>query len=352
MNGYQRVRAALSGQAPDRVPVMLHNFLMAAREAGVPLGRYRREPESIARCFIQAVESYGYDGVLVDVDTATLAGAVGVPVELPEDAPACCRGGCLENLEAVDRLPEPDVGRYWGVQVWLEAARLLKRHFRDEVFVRGNCDQAPFSLAALMRGIPEWLMDLADEEHHRAACRLLDYCHTACRQFLALMASTGVDMLSNGDSPAGPDMASPAYYRRFAMEHERRLAEYAHSLGLPYLMHICGKTDRILEDMVSTGADALELDYKTDVRLARRLLAGRVTFVGNIDPNAVLALGTPETIARKTRELVEVFAGEPRFILNAGCAIPAGTPAANLRAMIRAAAGGSRPPASVRPRGV
>ncbi|MCK7468641.1 MAG: hypothetical protein MZU91_11380 [Desulfosudis oleivorans] len=50
MNGYRRVRAALEGARPDRVPVMLHNFLMAAREAGftpapVPGGprRDRRE---------------------------------------------------------------------------------------------------------------------------------------------------------------------------------------------------------------------------------------------------------------------------------------------------------------------
>ena len=39
----------------------------------------------------------------------------------------------------------------------------------------------------------------------------------------------------------------------------------------------------------------------------------------------------------KTRELIDVFSGEPRFILNAGCALPADTPPENLKAMIRAA---------------
>jgi len=34
MNGYERITAALRGERPDRVPVMLHNFMMAAREAG------------------------------------------------------------------------------------------------------------------------------------------------------------------------------------------------------------------------------------------------------------------------------------------------------------------------------
>lgn len=38
-------------------------------------------------------------------------------------------------------------------------------------------------------------------------------------------------------------------------------------------------------------------------------------------------------------ELLEIFAGTPGFILNAGCAVPAETPAANLQAMIAAARG-------------
>ena len=58
---------------------------------------------------------------------------------------------------------------------------------------------------------------------------------------------------------------------------------------------------------------------------------------GNIDPNAVLALGTPQLVEEKTRELLGIFADTPRFILNAGCAIPATTPSENLKAMIRAA---------------
>ena len=54
--------------------------------------------------------------------------------------------------------------------------------------------------------------------------------------------------------------------------------------------------------MVATGADALELDHKTDARLARdRGRSGPATFIGNLDPSGVLALGTPELVEAKTR---------------------------------------------------
>jgi MtaA/CmuA family methyltransferase len=339
MNGFQRVRAALDGSRPDRVPVMLHNFLMAAREAGVSQRRFREDPAAIAASFIRAVETYGYDGVLVDVDTVTLAEALGVRVDHPEDQPARWAGAGIDSLARVKDLPPEDVGGHPRIRVWLEAVRRIKAYFRDEVFVRGNCDQAAFSLAGMVRGPADWMMDLLDDKNHGAAHALLAYCAEATAAFLRLMAGAGADMLSNGDSPAGPDLISPVLYGAFAQPYERELAGQAHALGLPYALHICGNTTRILDAMLATGADALELDYKTDARRAHETMKGRAVFIGNIDPSSVLALGTPGLVESRTRELLQVFSDTPGFILNAGCAIPAETPPANLRAMIAAARG-------------
>lgn len=336
MNGYQRIRAAIDGVWPDRPPVMLHNFMMAAREAGISMAQFRRDPRALARAFIESAERYEVDGILVDVDTATLAGALGVPVDLPDDAPARCAGARLASLDEVAGLEAPRVGDYWGVQVWLEGVRLLRAHFRDELFLRGNCDQAPYALASAMRTPEAWMMDLMDPASQEAARRLLDYCAEATSQFVTLMAAAGAHMVSNGDSPAGPELVSPRIYREFALPYEKRIVELAHRLSLPYFLHICGKTDRILEDMLETGADGLELDYKTDARLAHDLMKDRAVFIGNLDPSGVLALGTPALVEAKTRELVALFRDTPRFILNAGCAIPATTPEENIRAMIRA----------------
>jgi uroporphyrinogen decarboxylase len=162
---------------------------------------------------------------------------------------------------------------------------------------------------------------------------LLDYCTGITCQFLRLMARTGAHMLSNGDSPAGPDMLSPRLYGTYALPYEQRVAACSHELGLPYLLHICGKTDRILDQMAEIGAEALEIDFKTDLRRAHDVFKDKITFVGNIDPSEVLARGTPELVTQKTEELLDVFADSPRFILNSGCALPADTTPENIRAM-------------------
>ena len=339
MNGYQRITAAFAGERPDHVPVILHNFMMAAREAGHVFSEWRRDPEKIAGSFIQSVETYGYDGVMFDLDTATLAGALGVPVEQPEDDPALSHGACLQDLAEVDDLEPVDVGANPRVQVWLEAVRLLVAHFGNEVLIRGNCDQAAFSLASMMRGPAEWMMDLTDPDNHGRAKTLLDHCCEAHLQFVRLMAETGAHIASCGDSPAGPSLVSPRMYREFALPWEQRIVEEAHRLGLRYVIHICGRTEPILDDMLETGADGLDLDYQTDARVAHSKMKDRAVFVGNLDPSEVIGRGTPELVERTSRALVEIFADTPRFILNAGCAIPADTPPENIRAMIRAARG-------------
>ena len=71
MNGYERIKAALEGKETDKVPVMLHNFMMVAKEAGYSMRQYREDPKAIATAFIKSIEKYRYDGILVDIDTAT-----------------------------------------------------------------------------------------------------------------------------------------------------------------------------------------------------------------------------------------------------------------------------------------
>jgi len=336
MNGYERTMAALQGKPHDKIPVMLHNFMMAAREIHVSMREFREDPKLIAQAFIHAVEKYGYDAILVDVDTVTLAGSLGVPVDFPEDEPARPIRGLLESLEDAKKLPPPKVENYRYVQHWLEAVRLLREHFRDEVLIRGNCDQAPFSLASMVRGTDDLMLDFYLAEPQQMN-ELLEYCTKATCQFIRLMSQAGAHMVSNGDSVAGPAMVSPKHYEKFALPYEKIVVAEAHKHGLPYALHICGNTDLILEKMTQTGADALELDYKTDIRKAFDMLHDKVTFIGNIDPSGVIALGTPDLVCQKTTELIETFGTTNRFILNAGCAIPATAPAENIFALMETA---------------
>jgi uroporphyrinogen decarboxylase len=333
MNGFERIHKALNGEWPDRRPVMLHNFMMAAREAGYTMKAFRENPNNAANAFIRSVEKYDLDGIMIDFDTTLLAGAIGVPVDYPEDEPARIPAGLIDSWDQMDELEDMDISGSERIQIWLETCSIIKKYFKDEIFVRGNCDQAPFSIASMVRGAQNWMLDLMMPGEE--VVNLLEYCTRVSCQFISLMAETGVDMVSNGDSPAGPEMISPEMFREFALPYEKELVDVAHNKGLPYVNHICGNTDLIIEDMLKSGTDGLELDYKTNIRLILKHLGNSKLFIGNIDPSGVLALGSKEDVRSKTLELLEVYKDSPRLVVNAGCAIPAESPSENIMELVK-----------------
>ncbi len=337
MNGYERIKSALSGVMPDCRPVMLHNFLHAAELSNINMKQYREDPHLAAKCLIESVERYGLDGVLFDVDTALLASAIGVPTDYPVEDPARTHQPLLENLADVHQLEMVDISGNIRIQHALETVKILKEYFKNEIYVRGNCDQCPFSLATMVRTPANFMLDLMLDEEN--AVTLLKYCTEITRQMIRLMSSTGADMVSNGDSPAGPDMISPEMYRKFAFPYEKEIVEEAHACNKPYLLHICGNTDLILDDMVDLGLDALELDYKTSIHKIYDTMHDKCTLFGTVDPSGVITYGNPHEVEQKTIELLEIYQDCPRLVINAGCAIPRNAPHENVKRFVDTAHG-------------
>ena len=337
MNSLERVRAVLVGGVPDRVPVCLHNFMLAVREAGVSMEDYRTDPEVIARVHLQAVEKYGHDCIMVDTDTTMLAEAMGARSECAPHEPGRIVEPAIHSLDEVDRLevvnPETD-GR---IPALLEAVRLMSKQVGSEVAIRGNADQAAFGLACLVRGIEEFLMELAEQGDNPRIAQLLEVCHQSHLSVHRALAKAGAHFTSLGDSLAGPDVTSPRMFGRFARPYEERLVRDLAADGIFVVIHICGDTSRILGMLAEYDPCGFELDYKTDAAKAKQTVGQRHVLFGNIDPSGVLARGTVEQVREATRQLISVWKPGGRFILNAGCAIPPTTPPENIHALVAAA---------------
>ena len=337
MNSLQRVQAVLRGDLPDRVPVCLHNFMMAAREAAIPMEKYRADPEAIARAHLMSVEKYGYDCILIDTDTTLLAEAMGAKSQCAPDEPGRIVTPAIQSLDEVGKLkvvnPETD-GR---IPALIEAIRLIAKQVGGEIAIRGNADQAAFGLACLVRGIEDFLVDLALDPDNPAIPQLLEICHQSHLAVHRALFKAGAHFTSMGDSLAGPDVTSPKMFERFAMPYEARLVKDLAAEGDFVVIHICGDTTKILDDLSEYDPCGFELDYKTDAQRAKQTVGPRHVLFGNIDPSAVIARGTPDEVRECTRRLMAVWKPGGRFILNAGCAIPPTTPPENIHAMIEVA---------------
>lgn len=58
----------------------------------------------------------------------------------------------------------------------------------------------------MARGLENWMLDLVDPDGKQDVVKLLEYCTRVTCEMIAVMAETGADMVSNGDSPAGPSI--------------------------------------------------------------------------------------------------------------------------------------------------
>lgn len=334
MTSLQRVQAVLAGQIPDRVPVCLHNFLMATREAGIALEDYLEKPEAAARAHLDAVERYGYDCIDIDLDTTMIAEALGAKRDCTPGEPGHIATPAIRSLNEADKLRVVDPERDGRIPVLLEAVRIMAKAVGDRVAIRGNADQCAFSVAGMVRGTEDFLVDLMNEPEHPGLQRLLEVCHQSHVATHRALKRAGAHFTSLGDSPAGPDVVSPTIFRQFARPFEERLTR---ELDWPVVIHICGNTSLILDQLAQYPTCGFELDYKTDAARAKATVGKTHILFGNVDPSGVIARGTPALVREQTRQLMELWKPGGRFILNAGCAIPASTPSENLRAFIQAA---------------
>lgn len=338
MNSIERTLRTLEHQLPDRVPVDLHNFLVTARMMGAEsYADFFRDGEAMAEGQIKAWRRFGHDVLLVENGTAALAEACGVQVQYRSDSAPVAKEPAIQSLDQVDDLEIPDPYTHPLLSELLKATRIVVREIGDRAFIIGRADQGPFSLACEIRGMSHFLTDLALEEEPEQVHKLLDFCRRVAFRYALAQIEQGAHATSIGDSPSGPDLISPQFYKKYAYPYAKKLVADLKAQGVRLAYHICGNATPIMGDMVNTGATIIEIDQKADMRACKEAARGKATLLGPIDPSGVMANGTPESVTEKCLEALEILAPGGGFILGPGCALPATTPDENMDALIESA---------------
>lgn len=325
----------MNGEIPDRIPVMTHNFLMAAKEGGVTVKEYRESPDVIFRVLTEACMKYDTDGVLLDVDTALLASSCGAETVYPDDIAAVVKDRQHRSInEITEHLHDLDLAAQPRIALYLETIEKLSDWGRrNEVFIRCNADQGSFSLACMLVGMSDFLMDLLDEDLEDDLMELLEATLDISFRMHELCYSAGGDCTSYGNSSEGCSVISPVLFRKFAKPFEKRLADMLNEAGIPTICHICGNVDMILGDLAETGCRMYELDYLTDINKVKDISKGRFSVSGNINP-VLFQKGSPADIVRETKRLCDLYRGQGGLMIGPGCALSADTPPENIYALV------------------
>ena len=338
MNSIERTYRTLAHQWVDRVPVDLHNFMMTPKFIGVDdFEDFFQDGEAMAEGQIKAWQHFGHDVVLIENGTAALAEACGVQVAHIKNSAPVASQPAIKSLSEIDHLKVPDPNKHPILIELLKATKIVVDEIGDQAFIMGRADQGPFSLACEIRGLENFMMDLAIGKELDKVHQLLDFCRQVTEKFAIAQIEQGAHATSIGDSPSGPDLVSPSYYREFAYPYIERLISDLKKKDIILSYHICGNSTPIIHDMVKTGAAIIEVDQKADQKVCKAAAADKATLLGPIDPSEVMALGTPELVMEKCKEALENLSPGGGFILGPGCALPSDTPYENIYAMIETA---------------
>jgi uroporphyrinogen decarboxylase len=303
----------------------------AAKYANVPYSVFCLEPAAKCNAAIKCAEDFGLDWVTVMSDPYAEASAYGLKVEYPYDNLPKHTEYLLKTESDFGHLKCPKIMEHNRLMARVREIETFHKRLNDNKFIVGWIE-GPLAEYADLRGLSDAFFDLYDNpDRVRHTC---DIIFELGLSFSEAQIKAGAHCIGIGE--AACSQINPELYREFFFPYEKRLVEYIHSLGAMAKIHICGNTSGILNDIMKTGADIIDIDHMVTAvpREVPNLLPHQV-FSGCADPVSILQNGDYGTIRQKIKDDYKNASG--RMIVSAGCEVTPGTSLENFRAFCESA---------------
>lgn len=330
MTPKERFVAALSGKPMDRLLVSPLILNWASRALNMKVSEFNQDGKKMADAHIACFKKYRHDVVYIFTTTSTLAEAMGTRMYFPEDDAPQVDVPFINSKEDLKKLKPLNPEKDGRLPVYIEAIERCVEAIGDEVFIVPVIG-APFTTAAALRGTETFIKELYNdpESVHTLMRATTDAVKTLIDAFVkAGGCPVTVEPIATGS------MISDKHFKAFALPYLQEVYAHIASYGLPGVLHICGKTKRVIGSMAETGAGILSID-DIDLQVAKELVGDKVCLMGNVCPADGMFKGTPEIIDRMVREGVEKAADSPGgYIIATGCEVPLMTPHENMVAFL------------------
>jgi len=158
---------------------------------------------------------------------------------------------------------------------------------------------------------------------------LLRFSTDVVREYCNYLIGFELDGIFICDPTASGSLISKEDYIRFSQPAQKECAEVINRGGKYTLLHMCGDTSDRLEYVMDVGSSIFSMDYQVPLREARRQMAGKQAFLGNVKPAHTLYSGTSQAVIDESLQCIR-DGGNVGFILGAGCDIAPDTPLENV----------------------
>jgi uroporphyrinogen decarboxylase len=353
MNGKERIKAALSIQEPDRVPLYIHGINEAPI---IGIGRHitdglpdpkefremdEREKGKLLDTLFLIHEHFGIDGFTSfeigheeKVDTEHVADDWGVIYTRSSHGLPVATGHPVQNPGDIDNFTPPRPNRN----------HLLLLDLGRDRFKGGKAlfwlMRGAFVRSWRLMGMENLMIQMYDNPEfvHHVARMVTDY----SLEQLDMLVDAGLDVLVVEDDIADKHspLISPRQFVEFIKPYNMELVEKAHRMGLKVVAHSDGNLWPLLDIMLETGYDGLnplEPQAGMELKKLKEYCGDRLCLVGNIDCVDLLPDGTPEEVDEAVRQAIADAAKGGGYILCDSNSLHPGVDPLNCIAMFEAA---------------
>jgi [methyl-Co(III) methanol-specific corrinoid protein]:coenzyme M methyltransferase len=220
-----------------------------------------------------------------------------------------------------------DLAKAGRIPVVTGALRFLKQEVGNQIPI-GAWVLGPYTLAGQLVDLSQ--LAKAAFKKTEMVRNVLDKLAGVLIQIIKIYREAGADYITVREMGAGPDILSPRMFESLVRPPLKRIFDGIES---PKILHICGDTNAIVDQMILCGADAISVEKKNNVIESRKKLGSDVLIFGELDAYGVLSQGKPDDVDKAVKEAVErgVNAIWP------GCDMWPMVPKENMEALVAAA---------------
>jgi uroporphyrinogen decarboxylase len=332
---HENLQKALRGEKPDARPWYLfisQPFIRSS--AGVDLKTYLNDPKTMFDAQMHVIEALdgGFDLI---ADYGLLAEETSLGCELKFDdhgTPYAGHAGyeTIDDVLAVGEV-DPWAGSYMTRA--LEALQYMKENAPAGQKVEAAVQIAPFSLAATVRGISDFCVDLYVDPDFAHA--LVDLCVRTEISFLKEQEKIlgTIERVFIGDDISS--FMKPEDFRTWCVPTYQQLFDAFP--GAQRWLHNDAEANHLLADIKACGWQAWHVGDMIDVVEVSKQYGGSPVLFGNLVPTADLVKKSPAEVYNLCCNLLEAMGDRPGLVLSTAGYLSIDTPLENVRALMQAA---------------
>lgn len=250
------------------------------------------------------------------MDLSVEAECFGSTIRFSDDEVPTVTGSVITTEEEAEAMEVPAVGA-GRTQVYIDAIKKAMGLITDRPVFAGVI--GPFSLAGRLMDVTEAMIYCYEEPDmvHTVLEKVTAFIINYCKAYKAVGAN-GVVMAE----PLG-GLLSPALAEEFSSDYVKKIVDAVQDDEFIVVYHNCGNnTIQMIDSILSTGAPVLHFGNAISMADMMPHIPAHVLAMGNVDPAGEIRNGTPESIRKATREIMEACVQYPNFSISTGCDIP------------------------------